>query len=55
MGGLTGLQMEHPPLNHFWSVDGCECLFCTVTRTPEQVAEWRAAGSPEEKCEKAWL
>lgn len=39
-------------LNHFWSDDGVECLWCYRIRTPEEIAAWIADGKPAEECKK---
>ena len=42
-------------LNHFWSSDGAECLWCFRIRTPEEIAAWVAAGKPDELCKPPLL
>lgn len=42
---------DRPKLSrHFWSTDGCECLWCRTKRTTEEIAEWISNGSPDEPC-----
>ncbi len=36
--------------NHYWSVDGVDCLWCARQRTAAEIAIWFAAGKPAEAC-----
>jgi hypothetical protein len=44
------MLIENGKLNHFWSSDGAECLWCSQVRSAEEIAAWKAAGSPDTPC-----
>lgn len=44
------LRQKPGGLMHCWSSDGVECLWCGKQRTPEEIAAWKEAGSPDEPC-----
>lgn len=37
-------------INHFWSVDGVECLWCARQRSVPEIQVWFDAGKPDEAC-----